>query len=666
MLLLADNGNKGKKTVFCGSLALFFLVCFTLLINPPAALADQAVVKEDLVNLRASPGTGSGIVGKAVKGETLEVLGREGDWLKVSRNGLACWVAGWLVEVRQSSAAAAGPVAGQAVVKEDLVNLRAAPGTGSGIVGKAAKGETLEVLGREGDWLKVSRNGLACWVAGWLVEYKQGSTSGNPVQASPPAGGSASFTAEITGDGVNVRGGPGTSYNIVGQASKGDKYSLLDKSGDWYKISLGGGSGWVYGQYVKVLGESSSPPTAVVSGWAVINGTGVNIRKGPGTNYQVVTRADLGDRFLLADRSADWYKIILDNGNPGWVASWLVKVENSPAGGDSRPAEENPVSRAYNRVVPPPSPPAKGDDNVQPDVLKSVSARVEGGNTVVTVEAGKGPVSSEIIPLTGPERLVIDLKGVQPGQALKDIQVSSPLAGGIRVGWLSKDPCVTRIVVDLKDRVNYEKSLSSDGRRLQVVIKPRVARSLKGARIILDPGHGGSDPGASGPTGLKEKDVNLDIALKAAGYLRKEGATVILTRTGDSYVDLAGRPNAAGNKGADLFVSIHSNANPSSGVSGTSTYYLRNADQETEQVRFEGMYLAKYLQSSLVSALKRTDKGVLQADFVVLVKSKVPAALVEVAYISNPEEERMLRDEAFRDRAAQALVRGISDYLAGK
>jgi N-acetylmuramoyl-L-alanine amidase len=195
---------------------------------------------------------------------------------------------------------------------------------------------------------------------------------------------------------------------------------------------------------------------------------------------------------------------------------------------------------------------------------------------------------------------------------------------------------------------------------------PRVARPLSGATIVLDPGHGGSDPGAIGPSGLKEKDVNLDISLKAAQYLRKEGAKVILTRTGDSYVDLTERPNVASRNGAALFVSIHSNANPSGAMKGTTTYFLQDAVQGMDQVRFESMYLAKNLQTSLVQALKRPDRGVLKANFLVLVKSSVPAALVEVAYLSNSEEEKMLRDGAFQDKAAQAIAKGIADFLAAR
>jgi len=183
---------------------------------------------------------------------------------------------------------------------------------------------------------------------------------------------------------------------------------------------------------------------------------------------------------------------------------------------------------------------------------------------------------------------------------------------------------------------------------------------------VLDPGHGGSDPGAIGATGLTEKSVNLDIAQKAAQILRNQGATVILTRTSDIYVDLYSRPEMASKNAADLFVSIHSNASPNRSAGGISTYFRRSDDGGMDQVRMESMYLSRNIQSSLLGTLKRQDQKVLQADFVVVVKSKVPAALAEVAFISNPEEEKLLADDSFRMKAAQAITQGIAGYLGAK
>lgn len=696
---LVNSGIAKDKFIRYSSIAIFSLATLSAAAFwPGAAMAgDRAVVKGDVVNLRAAPTTGSAMVGRALQGESLDVLGKEGDWYRVSKNGSACWVAGWLVDIAQAQQG--GSAAGQAVIKGDVVNLRAAPSTGGAIVGRALQGESLDMLGKEGDWYQVGRNGVTCWVAGWLVEIKQGIPSRGADPAPNPSG-QASGSVEITANGVNIRSGPGTSYGILGRAGSGDTYQLLEKSGDWCKVALGSGSGWVYSQYAKISAAPAGDQGAG-AGWAVVSESDVNIRTGPGTTYQVVSRASRGQRLMVADRSSDWYKVVLDNGNTGWVVSWLVDVDGNSAGeqpaGQSNSSSQsgtggqsNPGGGAIVPVQPPapaPTPqnnggtgganssgdskpgnssPPQASPGPKSAALKAVTAKLEGGNTVITVETDKIPIKYSVNSLPGPDRLIIDLSGLQPGGVPGDISFSSPLASGVRVGWFGKNPDVTRVVVDLKSPAKYEKQLSSDGSRLRIVLSPRTGRSLAGVKIVLDPGHGGADPGASGPSGLKEKDVNLDISLRVAQYLKKQGAVVTLTRTVDTAVELLERPNFTVRSGSDLFVCIHSNANPNPTAGGTSTYFLRDPEQGNDQAKYEGMFLARALQSALTGNLGRRNIGVLQANYAVLTRSKVPAALVEVAFLTNPEEEKLLGDSGFRDRAASAIARGIADYLAGK
>lgn len=586
--------------------------------------------------------------------------------------------------------------ASTATVNGDVVNLRASPGTACAIVGKALRGQSLEVLGKQGDWYQVRKDGVTCWIAGWLVEVNQSApqVSTSPSYRPSPAQ-SQGDMLEVTGNSVNIRSGPGTTYAVAGRANRGDKYRLLGKSGDWYKIEVNGGSAWITGQYTSISpGAVSRGPLTDTGGsadWAVINGTNVNIRSGPGTNYSVVSTASRGDRFLLADRSADWYKVFLNGGGTGWVVSWLVEVDQEreqlsenggimppklpvPAGPQpsepaNPPADGDTGDDGQGGVAPStaPAPPAEeGRTEIAAPRLASLSCRLEGKNTVITVQSDGAPIKYRVATLNEPDRLVIDIEGFEPGSLPESMSLSSPLAGAVRVGWFSKNPNVTRIVVDLKVGIRYGKQLTTGGDQLKITLEPRQSRSIKGVVVVLDPGHGGSDPGAIGPSGLKEKDVNLDIARKAAQYLTNMGAKVVLTRNSDTAVDLYERPKVSDRNGADLFISIHSNANPSRSVSGTSTYYLRTADESQDQARQEGMHLAGNLQRNLVSTLGRVDKNVLQANYVVLTHSKVPAALVEVAFLSNHEEEALLGNEAFRDRAGQAIARGIADYLACK
>ena len=308
-------------------------------------------------------------------------------------------------------------------------------------------------------------------------------------------------------------------------------------------------------------------------------------------------------------------------------------------------------------------PSAQNTDDYKPlSLLQSISAQAVDNTTVVTMQSEKNPLNYKVSSMYNPNRLVIDLTGIAPGQVPQTLSFSSPLVKGIRVGWYSKTPNITRVVVDLKEEIRYKLVPSADSRQLRIVLSKR-SHSLLGSVIVLDPGHGGSDPGAIGPSGLQEKNINLAIAQKTAQYLRAQGATVILTRNTDIFVGLTDRPNVVTQNGADLFLSIHSNSFSSIEAMGTSTYHVRSQLEGMDEVRNMGISLAKSIQAALINNIKRTNRGVQQADFVVLTKSQVPAALAEIAFISNPVEERLLGDASFQDQTARALTQGIADYL---
>jgi N-acetylmuramoyl-L-alanine amidase len=172
--------------------------------------------------------------------------------------------------------------------------------------------------------------------------------------------------------------------------------------------------------------------------------------------------------------------------------------------------------------------------------------------------------------------------------------------------------------------------------------------------VAIDAGHGGRDPGAIGPTGLVEKDVVLDIAQRVRDLLVRAGVRVIMTRETDVFVELADRPRMARQQGATVFVSIHANASTRPSANGSETYYLTPQSQ----------VLAQMVQEELGRIPGLANRGVKTANFLVLRESDVPAVLVEVAYVSNVDEEARLRQHAFRQRLAEAVSRGVQRFLA--
>lgn len=218
--------------------------------------------------------------------------------------------------------------------------------------------------------------------------------------------------------------------------------------------------------------------------------------------------------------------------------------------------------------------------------------------------------------------------------------------------------------------------------------------------VVLDPGHGGIDPGAVGRHGLKEKDVTLDIARRLKLLLEERlKVKVLLTRDQDRFVPLRERTRMANEAGADLFISIHTNAAPrNSRARGMETYFLSEARtdwaravaaRENASIRFElpdtslarldevslilhdlaqseflkeSSRLAEAIQEACIPLVKIPDRGVQQAGFFVLHGAFMPAVLVEVAFISNREEERLLKGSSFRQRLAQGIYEGIKRF----
>jgi N-acetylmuramoyl-L-alanine amidase len=254
-----------------------------------------------------------------------------------------------------------------------------------------------------------------------------------------------------------------------------------------------------------------------------------------------------------------------------------------------------------------------------------------------------------------------------------------------------------RIVIDIYDS-NWNGDTSDDANTTNGTRAPSEKTYSKAIKVVvIDAGHGGKDPGAVGPTGYYEKKANLKIALYLKEYLEKElGLTVIMTRTGDSFLDLKKRTAVANDKGADLFISIHNNASTSRSPYGISTYYLavtsdrkaltvaaRENDTTIEELseldyiltdlvvsakRNESSLLAKFIQEGMVNSVKKgydtiNSIGVCQGPFWVLVGAQMPSILVECSYISNRREEKRLMTDDYLKALARGIFNGVQRYI---
>jgi N-acetylmuramoyl-L-alanine amidase len=182
--------------------------------------------------------------------------------------------------------------------------------------------------------------------------------------------------------------------------------------------------------------------------------------------------------------------------------------------------------------------------------------------------------------------------------------------------------------------------------------------SLAGKKIVLDAGHGGRDSGAIGH-GLKEKDVVLDITHKLKSKLENAGATVILTRTNDTYYELSQRTSISNKSGADLFVSIHINASEHTSAAGTETFYYPGGD-----TRADNSYkLAQTVHEEMINQLGFGNRGIKKASFQVIRYNTLPSILVELGFVSNSYESSQLGRNEIREKFSNSMLVGIHNYF---
>jgi len=306
--------------------------------------------------------------------------------------------------------------------------------------------------------------------------------------------------------------------------------------------------------------------------------------------------------------------------------------------------------------------------------------------------------------LSNPDRLYFDLRKSRIHTEMKkNIAVSNEMLKSVRASQF--DSTTVRVVLDLEKITDYKIVTLEDPARIVIDIYGQITFSAK-KRIVIDAGHGGHDPGAVGPNNLYEKDVVLDIALKLRDLLSdNQNYEIFLTRDRDVFIPLEQRTAIANSKNADLFVSIHANASPRRTAKGIETYMLNwtnneeamkvaarenaislkkmrqmnkkemdildiiKGDLSRDNKRDESIILANYIQKNLVNDLNKNydhivDLGVKQALFYVLFGAKMPSVLVEVSFISNPLEEKLLSKEDYRDGLARSISAGIIKYMS--
>ena len=316
--------------------------------------------------------------------------------------------------------------------------------------------------------------------------------------------------------------------------------------------------------------------------------------------------------------------------------------------------------------------------------------------------------AAKLLPASGPlpERLFLDLEGIWVGRDyIEGVPIGDTLLRRVRVGQNTATDI--RVVLDLQSHARHRVltlaqpprlviDVFAEGRRSDDGAGPRLPYALRRLRkVVIDPGHGGKDPGAIGVGGLREKDVTLKLARALERRLEARQFDVVMTRDEDRTLSLEERTAIAEGAGGDIFVSVHANASRRSAVHGIETYYLdENHERHTLTVaaRENGVQrsevnalqrtlaklrvsevsplsrrLAELIQGELVTGLPKRfrpveDLGVKRGPFYVLFLSSMPAVLVETGFLTHRGEAKRLSDGAYLEAQAEAMAEALSQY----
>jgi len=281
-----------------------------------------------------------------------------------------------------------------------------------------------------------------------------------------------------------------------------------------------------------------------------------------------------------------------------------------------------------------------------------------GGRVVITATQ---PVRAAEHVLRGPDRIVLDVADAVFVPIKKALDVNDGLVVQVRAAQFHKDPNIVRIVVELSRPAPYAVHPGADPSQLVIDLGDAAqpgppAAGIHGPLVVaIDAGHGGSDPGAIGPSGVREKDVVLAIARDLRALLARQRIDVVMVRDTDVFVPLEDRARIAARGGATVFVSIHANAAVDANANGTQAFYLTP----------DSAPLAAAIADETSRAAGVGSRGIAVARFAVLVGNPhVPAVLVETAFVTNPREEQLLRDPAGQQAFAQGILKGLQRFVA--
>ncbi|WHY90640.1 SH3 domain-containing protein [Neobacillus cucumis] len=477
----------------------------------------------------------------------------------------------------------------------------------------------------------------------------------------------ASGTITISSAVVNIREGPGLSYPLVKQAIKGEKYSIIREQGDWIEVKLSAGqTGWV-ANWVASSANSDTSVTSNKTSIGVVTVPSLNIRTSPSSASSAVGKLSKGMTVTVYGTQNNWTQIQF-NGQAAWVSSQFLDIQtNTQKGNDTTSSTSGTIGMVTAGSLSVRSG-ASLNATIIGSVHKGQSFSLLGEkNDWIKIEyepnrygwvAGwyidvtTANVNSEPVANVSKVTIVNNGTNIRKGPNVQsDVFLRANEGDTFTVIEEENDWYAVRLA---NGSIGYVAGwLVSINGTSPSIKRKGAGTDLRNKTIVLDPGHGGIDTGTTGASGTLEKNLTIRTARLLYDKLRASGANVILTRNSDTYISLPERVSIARAYQADAFVSIHYDANSNRSVRGMTGYYYHTYQKS----------LAEYLYSSTINQTKLNYRGVRFGDYHVIRENSQNGALMELGYLSNPEEEMTLNSNQYQENAATGLYNGLTHYF---
>lgn len=461
-----------------------------------------------------------------------------------------------------------------------------------------------------------------------------------PVQGvSVPDSTDAIATVKATTDNLNVRTSASStsSDNILEKVNTGTAFPVYEvRSDGWLKVSYSGRYAYVYKDYVQFVDDEGNTMGSVVKQVKAFGDIAVYTTRD--VNGKVVGNVNADTTLPIYKTVGNWYLTLVD-GLPGYIRiSQTVDINVTP--------EPTPLPTPTEK-------PSTGNQVVQEQVIEKAESQAPSEPEVIQPE-----IQPELEPEQQPEQSVQLMTDTIGSATVNNLHIRAEASGSSApLGKISRGTLVeVHSISGSWVHISYN---GIDGylNKTYVRLLNQSGAAVAGRIIVLDPGHGGKDPGAISSNAV-EKAIVLKVSNLVKQKLEQDGAIVKMTRTGDTFPTLAERVQYTKSMNGEIFISIHANAATNKSAKGAETYYSVTANDNEK----EDLSLATYINNQIVNNADMDNRKVKRADYVVLRGLVVPAVLVELGFVTNSEDRAKLTDDKYIEIYAQSIYNGIVQY----